>query len=295
MSRRALVTGSEGFTGRYVCQALANAGWEVWGSGVAADSPSSRYVRLDVLDPSSIKSALSTVQPDVVIHLAAMSFVAENDPNIYYQINLLGTRNLLAELSSMKMAPSHVILASSANVYGRSDQPKLSESCPGKPENDYAVSKFAMEAMSQLFREALNITIVRPFNYTGVGQNERFLAPKIVAHIKRGARSIQLGNLDVERDFSDVRDIANYYVALAETTKKYHVINFCSGKSFSLRTLINLATRPTDYRLQINVKSSLKRENEIPHLCGDRTKLNELVRGRPLFNLEDTINWMMKS
>ena len=96
MGRRVLVTGSEGFTGRYVCQALANAGWEVWGSGVTADGSSSPYVRLDVLDPALIRKSLSIAQPDVVIHLAAVSFAAETDFNRYYNVNLLGTRNLLS-------------------------------------------------------------------------------------------------------------------------------------------------------------------------------------------------------
>ena len=293
MSRRALVTGSEGFTGRYVCQALANAGWEVWGSGVTADGSSSPYVRLDVLDPASIRKSLSIAQPDVVIHLAAVSFAAETDFNRYYNVNLIGTRNLLSGLSSMSRPPNQVILASSANIYGNSDQHCIKETCAAKPENDYAVSKVGMEHISRLFRESLNINIVRPFNYTGIGQNPRFLVPKIISHFRRRASSIELGNLDTERDFSDVRDIARYYVCLAETDSDRKIINFCSGQLISLKSILKIATEKTGHLMEVKINPTFVREGEVFRLLGDRNRLAAIAGTEIQFDIDSTIEWML--
>ena len=293
MGRRVLVTGSEGFTGRYVCQALVKAGWEVWGSGVAKDGSSSPYIRLNVLEPDSIKNALSKAQPHVVIHLAAISFAAETDPSRYYNVNLLGTRNLLSGLSCMDRTPEQVILASTANVYGNSDQIKLAETCSAKPENDYAISKLGMELLSNVFKNRLNISITRPFNYTGVGQNDRFLIPKIVSHVKRRAPFIELGNVEVERDFSDVRDIARYYVALAESNKAAGLINFCSGRSVSLKSILQIAAERSGHVMRVSVTPRLKREQEVFRLLGDRGKLDKIASERIDFDIDSTIEWML--
>ena len=144
----------------------------MWGAGLKQLNDSKQYVQMDLCEPSSISKGLARVNADIVIHLAAESFVGEVDANIYYRVNLIGTRNLLAALSNTIAKPSLTILASSANVYGNSQALKLNESSSVHPENDYAVSKLSMEYVAELFRDRLNITVVRPFNYTGVGTKE---------------------------------------------------------------------------------------------------------------------------
>ena len=245
MLGRVLITGSEGFTGRYVCNSFKKAGWQVWGAGLKQHNDTKQYVQMDLCEPSSISAGLAKASADIVIHLAAESFVAEADANNYYRVNLIGTRNLLSALSSASTRPSLTILASSANVYGNSQALRLNERSPINPESDYAVSKLSMEYVAELFRDRLNITVVRPFNYTGVGQKTKFLLPKIVDHVRRKEAIIELGNLDIERDFSDVRDIANYYLILASTLAPVHTINFCSGQAISLRSLLgSLPAKP---------------------------------------------------
>ena len=291
---RVLITGSEGFTGRYVCDSFKKAGWEVWGAGLKQLNGSKQYVQMDLCEPSSISKGLERVNADIVIHLAAESFVGEVDANIYYRVNLIGTRNLLAALSNTIAKPSLTILASSANVYGNSQALKLNESSSVHPENDYAVSKLSMEYVAELFRDRLNITVVRPFNYTGVGQQKRFLIPKIVDHVRRKQAIIELGNIDIERDFSDVRDIANYYLLLVSARSPIHTINFCSGQAISLRSVLRSISSLSGYEIEVVVNSDLIRENEVFRLVGDRSKLDRLLGARASFDISETIEWMLQ-
>ena len=293
MSKRVFITGSEGFTGRYVTEEFKRAGWEVWGAGLQPKPEQAQYLQIDLLKPESLVPIATKVQPDVVIHLAAMAFVAEDDANGFYQVNLMGTRNLLEVLSAAKTPPECTIVASSANVYGNSTLEVLSEDSPTNPANDYAVSKLAMEYLAKTFKERLPITITRPFNYTGVGQSERFIIPKIVSHFKRQAQVIELGNLDVAREFSDVRDIALIYRLLAEQGPIGEVINLCSGQPISLNKCLSLATEISGHELSVTVNPAFVRNNEIKRLSGDRGKLETLVAAPIPREFGETLEWML--
>jgi len=294
MSRRVLVTGSEGFTGKYVCAEFARAGWEVWGAGVQPKPLDAQYLQIDLSKPDSLKPISEEIKPDVVIHLAALAFVAEEDPSLFYQVNVIGTRNLLETLCHQDPPPECTILASSANVYGNSDLEILSETCPTHPANDYAVSKLAMEYLAKTYSDRLPITITRPFNYTGVGQSGRFLIPKIVDHFKRQASVIELGNLDVAREFSDVRDVALIYRLLAEHRPIGETINLCSGQPLSLKECLSLASEISGHTLGVEVNPAFVRGNEIARLSGDRTKLESLIAAPAPRNFGETLEWMLQ-
>jgi len=293
MSKRVFITGSEGFTGRYVTEEFRRAGWEVWGAGLQPKSGQPRYLQIDLLKPETLAPIVTRIQPDVVIHLAAMAFVAEDDANSFYQVNLIGTRNLLEVLSAAKSPPECTIIASSANVYGNSALEVLSEDSPTNPANDYAVSKLAMEYLAKTYMDRLGIVITRPFNYTGVGQSNRFLIPKIVEHFKARAPVIELGNIDVARDFSDVRDVAMTYRCLSERAPLGKVINICSGKAISLQECLTIASQLAGHDIQVDINSAFIRENEVRRLSGDRTKIDTLVGQDSLHNFEDTLGWML--
>ena len=293
MSRRVLVTGSEGFTGKYVCDEFSRAGWEVWGAGLQPKSDDARYLQIDLLNPDTLKPIADKIKPDVVIHLAAIAFVAESDPNIFYHVNLMGTRHLLEVLANAKKPPECTILASSANVYGNSDLEVLSEDSPVNPANDYAVSKLAMEYMAKTFMDRLPITITRPFNYTGVGQSERFLIPKIVSHFRRQMDAIELGNLDVAREFSDVRDIAEIYRLLVEHQPIGETTNVCSGTPISLEECLSTAKKLSGHKIEVRINPMFVRNNEVKRLSGNRKKLESLLtipKPRPF---RDTLAWML--
>lgn len=291
--KRVLITGVKGFTGRYVAAELAAHGWEVWGSGAHDEPGDATYRHVDLADGDGLRRVIAEVQPHAVVHLAAIAFVGHGDADAFYRVNLIGTRNLLAALAAAEQRPECVLLASSANVYGNVTEGVLGESTPPNPANDYAVSKLAMEWMARLWMDRLPIVIARPFNYTGVGQTESFLLPKIVAHFLRRAEAIELGNLDVWRDFSDVRAVAHAYRRLLEVRPVGETVNVCSGRTHSLREVLAMAEGISGHSMRVEVNPAFVRANEVRTLCGDPAKLCSLIGRWETPPLEETLKWML--
>jgi GDP-6-deoxy-D-talose 4-dehydrogenase len=288
-----LITGINGFTGRYVAEELEAHGWRACGIAMGAATDDARTHRVDLLDADGLRRVVAETQPDAVIHLAAIASVDHGNANEFYQVNLIGTRNLLAALASNSKCPGCVILASSANVYGSTVSGSLDEQAPANPANDYAVSKLAMEYMARLWRDELPIVIVRPFNYTGVGQSEAFLVPKIVAHFRRRAAQVELGNLDVHRDFSDVRSVAKVYRRLLEECPAGETFNVSSGQTHSLHEVVSMAEEITGHSIQVSVNPAFVRANEVKMLRGDSSKLQALIGEWGNLPLRETLRWML--
>ncbi|SHE23497.1 GDP-mannose 4,6-dehydratase [methanotrophic endosymbiont of Bathymodiolus puteoserpentis (Logatchev)] len=290
--KRALITGLNGFTGQYLASELSDAGYAVYGTG-AGTSNLPRYFQVDLLDKQGLANVVREVQPSVVVHLAAIAFIGHGTADDFYQVNLIGTRNLLEALTLHEKGLDAVLLASSANIYGNSTEGILAENTLPNPANDYAVSKLAMEYMAKLWMDKLPIFIVRPFNYTGVGQTENFLLPKIVAHFRRRAPHIELGNLDVWRDFSDVRVVAQLYRQLLEVKPLGLTVNICSGKTHSLRDVLAMAETISGHKMEVRINSAFVRANEVKTLCGDTARLRSLVGEWDMPSLEETLRWML--
>ena len=292
LPRRALITGIRGFTGRYMAAELRTHGYEVFGLGSQpSDEPG--YHQVDLLDPESVQQAVQQVRPDVVLHLAALAFVGHGNPNGFYQVHLIGTRNLLEALAASVSNLDCVLLASSANVYGNGVGGMLSEATTPLPANDYAVSKLAMEYLAALWMERLPLVIARPFNYSGVGQAENFLLPKIVSHFRRRATRIELGNLDVWRDFSDVRAVVQAYRSLIEVKPLGQTVNVCSGRTHSLGEIIDICRAVTGHSMEVAVNPAFVRPSEVKTLCGDATRLRSLIGDWDTPTLENTLRWML--
>jgi nucleoside-diphosphate-sugar epimerase len=292
MTPKALVTGLSGFTGQYVARELEARGYEVVGLG---RGDGSGHHGLDLRDGDRLTEVVTAIQPSVVVHLAAIAFVAHGDVSDIYTSNIVGTRNLLAALAACKKPAEKVLLASSANVYGNATVSTLDEGCPVQPENDYAVSKYAMELMSRHWQHALPIVVVRPFNYTGVGQSTSFLLPKLVDHFVRRARRVELGNIDVYRDFSDVRTVANAYARLIEHGIPGEVYNVCSGDAYSIEQILAMLAELAGYRIEVDVNPAFVRANEVRHLVGCNRKLATAIGELGLIPLADTLEWMYRS
>ncbi|KVG07171.1 epimerase [Burkholderia vietnamiensis] len=299
-SRRAFVTGVTGFTGRYMAQRLAAAGYDVWGTvapGTARpDDPAFAHCTLlpvDLLDGDAMRAAVADARPDAVVHLAARAHVARDEPSQTYAVNIVGTRNLLAALAGLDRRPSAVLLASSANIYGNSTAGVIDETVAPAPANDYAVSKLAMEYAAKLWADRLPIVIARPFNYTGVGQDDAYLLPKLVSHYASRAPRISLGNLDVSRDFSDVRDVTAAYLKLLEAAPAGETFNVCSERAYSLKEVLAMLSRIAGYVIDVTIDPRFVRHNEVKRLSGSRDKLRRSVGELPVTPLDDTLRWMM--
>jgi nucleoside-diphosphate-sugar epimerase len=248
----------------------------------------------DLTDAQGLKDILLAVQPDKVAHLAAIAFVSHGVVEDIYRTNVVGSRNLLEAVSAAGSADA-VLLASSANIYGNRVSGAIDENVAPDPINDYAVSKLAMEFVARLYQERLPIIIARPFNYTGVGQAINFVIPKIIDHVRRGATTIELGNLDVARDFSDVRDVVLAYAALLDDPDAIgQVFNICSGKAQTLRDVIAMIQELSGHDFDVTVNPAFVRANEVKMLWGDRSKIENLIGQRPIHDLRGTLAWMLE-
>ncbi|GAB3457105.1 GDP-mannose 4,6-dehydratase [Massilia terrae] len=293
--RRALITGVRGFTGYYLQRELEQAGYEVYGTVLPGEPAGGRLFAMDLLDQASVEDVIRQVRPDVVAHLAGIAFVGHGDAGQIYQVNVVGTRNLLAALASCPYRPSCVLLASSANVYGNADVAVIDEHVLPAPANDYAVSKLAMEYMARLWMDKLPIVIARPFNYTGPGQTENFLLPKIVAHFRQGARQIELGNLAIARDFSDVRMVASCYRRLLATAPAGQTFNVCSGRSHSLASVIEMVEDLAGYHIEVRVNPAFVRANDVLTLVGSNDRLTQAIGPTRPVPLAETLRWMYQA
>lgn len=286
-----LVTGAKGFTGQYVVNELKNKGYKV--SLLVRNALNTNEYSCDITDFEQVSCLLVHLQPDRIIHLAAISFVGHSDEKLFYDVNLFGTQNLLKaakKLSGLKK----IVVASSANIYGEQGLDPITEKAIPDPKNHYAISKLSMEYICRINYKDLPLVITRPFNYIGYGQDECFLIPKIVNHFKLRKPVIELGNINVSRDFSDVRDIAKYYVAIMESDVEGETINLCSGKSYSIMDIINYLSSITNHEIQINVNPEFVRDNEINFLLGSRDKLDLICRSVEVTDISDTLKIMLK-
>lgn len=297
---KALITGIAGFTGRYLASELHKAGYKVF--GVAHTTLREMIFGVDTVNVCNLDNmtelihVVEKVRPDLVIHLAAIAFVAHGDVDRIYRTNLLGTRNLLEALVQVNIPLKGVLLASSANVYGNASGGVLDETTTPAPANDYAVSKLATEYMARLYKDRLPIIIVRPFNYTGVGQSESFLLPKIVNHVHRRAPVIELGNLDVARDFSDVRSVVRFYRHLLSTPAAIgETFNICSGQAYTLRDVLHMVRGISGHDFEVRINPAFVRSNEVKILLGSRAKLDAILEKQvPEISLLETLRWMLE-
>lgn len=294
---RILITGVDGFTGRYLTTLLSLQRHEVVGiSHTPIASPIeglSRSVICDLTDVETLTDTIADIRPDKVVHLAAIAFVSHGVIEDIYRTNIVGSRNLLEALHRAGNVDA-ILLASSANIYGNRVSGAITEAVSPDPLNDYAISKLSMEFIARLYREHLPIILARPFNYTGVGQSINFVIPKIIHHVRQKADEIELGNLDVSRDFSDVRDVVSAYASLLDAPSALgETFNICSGKAYSLREVIAMIQEISGRDFAVRVNPDFVRENEVKTLWGDRSKLDAVSGQRPIYDLRDTLTWML--
>ena len=283
-SRKVWLIGADSFTGTHLLPSLEKNKYQVDISEV------------DITNREQVSEAMLRIEPDYIISLAAISFVPDDGDESIYAVNTFGAQNILAACLKLPKKPKNIILASSANIYGVQKQEQVDENSIPNPVNHYGCSKWSMEQIAQTYSEQLNITITRPFNYTGIGQDSKFLVPKIVEHFIKKTTVLKLGNIDVWRDFSDVRWIIEAYTKLlSRENKGLTRVNLCSGNLISIREIIEVLQQITDHQITVETDIDLVRKADISRQCGSNKKIFELLPNlSSVIELKETLKWMVK-
>ena len=298
---RALITGSQGFVGRYLRAELEQNGYDVLGIDLAADE---KTLRADLLDPAAAEQAVRQAAPDVIIHLAGQADVGLSwrQPQRTVQINVLGAVNLMEAVRAA--APqAHLVLVGSSDQYGDLGPAgeHVCETLPTRPASPYAVSKKAQEEMGRVYARAygMHVCMTRSFNHGGAGQREGFLIPDVAAgivRVERGqAAALRVGNLEARRDFTHVRDIVRAYRLLAERGEPGEVYNVGSGVTHSAREVVETLCAMAACPVKVEQDPARMRPSDTPVICCDHTKLSACTGWQPALPLasilRDTLDY----
>jgi len=300
IQRRLLVTGATGFVGSHLVSMLrqTHPDIEIVATSV---SPGPGFVALDINDPESVTELIDRVRPEACIHLAAVTAipVAREQPDLTWQTNLHGTLNVARGI--MAVVPSSPLLfSSSAETYGASFKcgEALDETALLAPLNTYAATKAAADlALGALSSEGLHVVRLRAFNHTGAGQSEDFVVAAFarqVARIEAGLQQpvIQVGSLEPERDFLDVRDVCAAYIACLsriETLPAGVILNIASGTPRRIGNILSDLLALSEIAVRVRSSSDLLRSVDIPLACGNAKLANSLLDWQPVIPWQQTL------
>jgi GDP-4-dehydro-6-deoxy-D-mannose reductase len=292
---RFLVTGASGFVGGHLCALLTRSGHEVatLSRDGVIDDP------IDICDALEVRSAVAACRPEGIFHLAAIAYVpeAEGDAARAHRVNVDGTRNLL---DAAAVVGARVLFVSSGAVYGDGADTALPfrEDSPLAPLGVYARTKAEAEAECVARAEQQAIVRVRPFNHTGPGQAASYVCSgfaKQIVEIELGLRApiVQVGDLDAERDFCDVRDIVRAYALALESGEAGAVYNVCSGVPTPIRDILATLVEIASVRVEVRQDRERLRDCEPSRLWGSNTKISAGLGWRPEILLRRTLTDMM--
>ena len=294
--KKLYITGASGFVGQYVAQIVAEGGF---GACVLHTMPDG----LDIRDSKALHASLASVQPDWVIHLAARSFVPDSfaDPRETLDVNLFGTLSLLCALREMKF-PGRLLYVSSGDVYGAVPESALpvSESRWPEPRNPYAASKVSAETLCLQWHrsEQLDVIVARPFNHIGPGQGERFVVPALARQVSLIAAGLQeptlmVGDIDVTRDFSDVRDVVRAYAAMLCRGQGGQTYNVCSGREVTIRSILQILCTLAQVDPAVVQDRERLRPSEQRRMVADCQRLRRDTGWEPVIPLETSLKQIL--
>ncbi len=294
--KKLYITGGSGFVGQHIARMVADGGF---GACTLHATPD----HLDIRDGKALQASLAAVRPDWVIHLAALSFVPDSfaNPRDTLDVNLFGTLNLLCALREMKFS-GRLLYVSSGDVYGAVPESALpvDESRWPEPRNPYAASKTAAETLCLQWHrsEQLDVMVVRPFNHIGPGQSERFVVPALARQVARIAAALQepklmVGDIDVTRDFSDVRDVVRAYAAMLERGQAGRTYNVCSGREVTIRSILHKLCALARVDPAIVQDSARLRPSEQRRMVADCQRLRADTGWEPAIPLETSLQQIL--
>ena len=295
MEKRALITGINGFVGPYLKNELEQNGYAVFGLGTKPHKEQANYYVADITDRDRVREVVEKIQPVYIFHLAGISspVVAEQKPELTYRTSVEGTRNLLDAATALPSAP-RVLIVSSAHVYGDPKYLPIDEKHPLRGHGVYVDSRLKQEELVRQYEKSLPFVITRSFNHTGPRQSDTFVVPKIVKQgieVQKGLRrELEMGNVDIKRDITDVRDVVNAYRFLLEQPQTGVVTNVCRGESIALKNIIEYVRVLTHCKeMPIRVNPAFVRALDAPDIYGSTTMLHSLIDWEPLFDYQKTV------
>lgn len=271
-----LIIGVDSFTGGHLKSYMGKYDFDV--HGTAYGQSGDKIYQCDITKGSEIKNILESLKPEYIINLAGISFVGNENKELFYKVNVIAVENILESILEIKdYVPKKTIFVSSATIYGNQSSNILDETMVPNPVNHYGISKLAMEQLAKTYFDKINMVIVRPFNYTGTSQAENFLIPKIVSHYKNNKKIIELGNIDVFREFNDINYVCEVYKRLLGCEAKSEIVNIASNRTIALKDVIEDMNSISGYKIEIKVNPAFVRKNEIESLSGSSEKLFSII------------------
>jgi GDP-4-dehydro-6-deoxy-D-mannose reductase len=291
---KALITGSRGFVGQYLAAELSANGYIVSGIDLTEDENTKS---VDLLDIRAVRDYVNAIQPDVLFHLAAQAAIplSWKDPQKTFELNVIGTINLL-ETVRMEKRACRVVIVGSADQYGAiSSAEAISEDMALRPQNPYAASKKAQEDMALIYAKfySMDICLTRSFNHSGPGQKPGFLIPDLchgITQVEQGKTScMKIGNTEAIRDFTDVRDIVKAYRLICEKGIKGEIYNVGSGKGRKVRDVLDALVGMAYCEIPVQPDIDRMRVSDTPVLVCDNTKLKRHTGWEPLLSFEQAL------
>lgn len=303
--QKVLLTGSAGFVGSYLIEELKK-DYSILGI-INTKNPVPQtnvlFKQLDLTNNQAVFETLNSTKPDIIIHLAAITKVTENDFIKLMDVNFNATFYLLDAIVRIKKSEEDYnpkfLYISSAETYGKTIHPeKITEENPLYPGNPYGVSKTAADRLCYQYSQThkLNITILRPFTHTGPGQQLGFFVPDMCSQIvelekDNNANTIKVGNLEATRDYTDVRDVVKAYkLAIERDLPSGETFNICSGKGIKMKVMLEKLLKLSSKKITIEQDPSRLRPSDIPILVGSNEKFRKATGWKPTISIDQMLS-----
>jgi GDP-4-dehydro-6-deoxy-D-mannose reductase len=307
--KKFLITGASGFVGRYFLDYLENnqIRSQVLGVDLSGLAPELSYLHVnlslkqaDLLSGHEIERWLFEFQPDYVLHLAAYSSVAFSwkEPVLSFQNNMNVFLNLVETIRRLRLK-TRILSVGSSESYGNINQEHLPliEESPLDPVSPYAVARVSQEMLSKVYAEAYGVDLVmtRSFNHIGPGQKDVFVVPSFarqIAEVKKqggGEGILRTGDLEIVRDFLDVRDVVRAYYLLLTQGQKGRVYNVCSGNGVVLRDVVAHLADLAGVEIRTELNPAFVRPSDNRIIVGSSRRLREELGWTPGFTLRQSL------
>jgi GDP-4-dehydro-6-deoxy-D-mannose reductase len=309
LSLKIFITGATGFVGRHLINLLSSPEYAIFGTSFpekpGPDEKKKNIVYLDIRSEKGITEAIKKAQPDWIFHLAALSNVrlSWEKRKETLETNLMATFYLF-EAARKVALQARILFVSSSDVYGALSPPKkpFKEDDPFHVTSPYAFTKMSGEILSEFYVqiEKLDIIVARSFPHTGPGQSPEYVCSDWacqIAQIEKGMTDqvIRVGNIELQREFLDVRDVVKAYVLLMKKGRRGEAYNVCSGKALSLKEILGILLSYSSKKIEVNVDPQKQRKVDIPYLLGDNNKIKRETSWEPEIPLEKTLRDLLES